>query len=240
VDDADTKQSTFLFDAKPFGEIERVVVSVPREDAAVAEMLGDVDRLVIGQAERNRGAAIAESLGIADTEKFQTGDGEQTVDELCEQRHFVLARDFVGGEQFAAAILRVRVSAAANLGDVVDGGADSRDEFLKLRTGFPAIGACVGRGANFIRMKFLEQLALAVERAHVRAEEFVGRADEKIGVERAHIDRAVRRVVNGVDEHERADSVGQLGYFSDGVDGADGVRGVTNGNEFRFAGDFFA
>lgn len=84
MDDADTKQSTFLFHAEPLGEIQRVVVAVPSEDAAVAEMPGDVDRLVIGQAERNRGAAIAESLGIADTEKFQTGDGEQTVDELRE------------------------------------------------------------------------------------------------------------------------------------------------------------
>ncbi len=89
-------------------------------------------------------------------------------------------------------------------------------------------------------MKFLEQLALAVERAHVRAEEFVGRADEKVGVERAHVDGAVGRVMNGVDEHERAGGVRELGDFGDGIDGADGVGGVTDGDEFCFARDFFA
>jgi hypothetical protein len=84
VDDADTKQSTFLFHAEPLGEIQRVVVAVPSEDAAVAEVLGDVDRLVIRQAERNRGAALAEALRVANTEKLQPGNGEQAVDELRE------------------------------------------------------------------------------------------------------------------------------------------------------------
>lgn len=151
------------------------------------------------------------------------------------------ACDFVGGEQRAAAIFRsCWIGAAADFGDVVDGGADSGDQFLKLRTGFPAIGACIGRGANFIRMKFLEQLALAVERAHVRTEKFVGRADQEISVERAHVDGAVRSIVNGVDKHERANGVSELRDFGDGIDGADGVGGVTDGDEFGFRCDFLA
>ena len=72
----------------------------------------------------------------------------------------------------------------------------------------------------------------------MRAEEFVGRADEKIGVERADIDGAVRRVVDGVDKHERASSVGELGDFGHGIDRAYGVGGVADGDEFCFAGDF--
>ena len=98
MDDADAEEAAFFFDAEAFGEVEGVVVAVPGEDAAVAEMLGDVDGLVVTETERNRGAAIAEALGIANTEKLKAGDGEQAVDELREQRHFVLARDFVGGE----------------------------------------------------------------------------------------------------------------------------------------------
>ena len=76
MDDADTKQAALVFHAEPFGEIERVIVAVPGEDAAVAKMFGDVDRLVIRETERNRGAAIAEALGIANAEKLQAGDGE--------------------------------------------------------------------------------------------------------------------------------------------------------------------
>src|ERR1700723_2046784 len=82
MDDADTKQAAFLFHAEPFGEIERVIVAVPGEDAAVAEMFGDIDGLVVQQAERNRGAAIAEAFRVANTEKFEAGYGEQAVDEL--------------------------------------------------------------------------------------------------------------------------------------------------------------
>ena len=37
VDQADAQEAAFLFDAETFGEIERVVVAVPGEDAAVAE-----------------------------------------------------------------------------------------------------------------------------------------------------------------------------------------------------------
>jgi hypothetical protein len=242
VDDADTEEAAFLFDAEAFGEIEGVVVAVPREDAAVAEMFGDVDWLVIAEAERNRGAAIAEALGIANTEKLKARDGEQAVDELREQRHFVVARDFVGGEERAAAIFRCGgwIGAAADFGDVVDGGVDTGDEFLNLRAGFPSIGCVVVGGTHFVRMKFLEQLALAVERAHMRAEKFVRRANEEVGVERADVDGAVWRIVNCVDEHERAGGVRELGDFGDGIDGANGVGGVTDGDEFCFARDFFA
>ena len=147
----------------------------------------------------------------------------------------MLSRDFVCSEQRGATIFRGGIGASAEFGDVIDGSADAGDEFLNLRAGFPAIGRMVVGGANFVRMKLLEQLALAVERAHVRAEEFVGRADEKIGVESAHIDGAVRRIVDGVDEHQRPDGVSELGYFGDGIDGADGVGRITDGDEFCFA-----
>jgi hypothetical protein len=65
--------------------------------------------------------------------------------------------------------------------------------------------------------------ALAVEDAHVGAEEFVGGTDEEIAVDGAHIDGSVWGVVNGVDATEGADLVGQPGDFADIVNRADGI-----------------
>ena len=41
-------------------------------------------------------------------------------------------------------------------------------------------------------------LALAIERAHVGTEEFVGRADEEIAIEGFDVDRTVGRVMDGI------------------------------------------
>ena len=135
----------------------------------------------------------------------------------------MLAGGAIGGEQGAATILRAGIAAAAEFGDVVDGSADSGDQLLDLRAGFPAVGERVGRGANLVGIEAQQVLALAVERAHVGAEKFVGRAGEKIAVEGADVDGTVGGVVDGVDEHEGAGGVGELGDFGDGIDGAYGV-----------------
>ena len=66
-------------------------------------------------------------------------------------------------------------------------------------------------------------LALAVERSHVRTEKFVGRADKKIAIEGAHVNRAVGRVMDGVDEHQGAGGMRELCDFGDGIDCAHGV-----------------
>ena len=74
-------------------------------------------------------------------------------------------------------------------------------------------------------------LALAVDAARVRAEEFVRRAREEIAVESADVNRSVRRVVNRVDERERAGVVSHAHDFFHGIDCAHGIRRVAHGDE---------
>ena len=48
----------------------------------------------------------------------------------------------------------------------------------------------------------------------------------------------MRRVVHRVDEHQGADGVGEFCNFRNRVDGADGVGGVANRNQFGLVGEF--
>ncbi len=99
------------------------------------------------------------------------------------------------------------------------------------RAPLPAIGNRIGVGTNLVGTDSLEVLALAEEHAHVRSEEFVRRACQKIAVERGHVDEAVRAVVDGVDVGERSGGVGQLHDDLDRINCADGVRGIANGDQ---------
>ena len=95
------------------------------------------------------------------------------------------------------------------IGDVVDAGGDAGDAFVVERAPLPAVGDGVGEGADFVGMQALQVLALAEEHSHVRAEEFVGGADEEIAIEGGDVDEAVRAVVDGVDVGERSSSVSE-------------------------------
>jgi hypothetical protein len=81
-------------------------------------------------------------------------------------------------------------------------------------------------------------LALSVERAHVGAEEFVGRAGQEITIEGADVDGSVRGVVDGVDERERPCFVCELSDFGYRIDRAYGVWGVAHGHQLGFCSDF--
>src|SRR5690348_14178592 len=128
----------------------------------------------------------------------------------------------------------------AEIGEVIDGGDDAGEAFVKLRAGFPAIGKSFGSGTDLVRTEAEELIALAEDAAHVRAEEFIRRAGKKIAIESANVNRAVRGVMHCVDEGERAGGVGKVNDFGDGIDGADGVGGIADGDEFRARSDFAA
>ena len=57
----------------------------------------------------------------------------------------------------------------------------------------------------------------------MRAAELVGRADQHVGADLAHVDRLVRRVVDGVNPRERAGVVRELADAPGVHDRADGV-----------------
>src|SRR5689334_11008909 len=99
MDQAHAKEAAAGFDAEAFGQIQRVVVAVPRENAAFAEEPGDFRGMVISQPHRNRRTALLKSLWIADAEKAQAGNGEQPFGEMRKKRHLMLASCAIGCEK---------------------------------------------------------------------------------------------------------------------------------------------
>ncbi len=82
-------------------------------------------------------------------------------------------------------------------------------------------------------MQPLQVLALAVENAHVRAEEFVSRAGQEIAVECTYVNRAVRSVVDGIDVTQRSGLPRQAHHFGDVVDGAHRIRRIADRDQPR-------
>src|ERR1700739_2000190 len=104
------------------------------------------------------------------------------------------------------------------------GGGGARQSLVNLRAGFPAVGKICRRGPNLVWPESQKKLPFPIDAAHVRTEKFVGRAGKEIAVERANVNRAVRRVMNGVDERERPGFMSEADDFGDRINGADGIR----------------
>src|ERR1700723_3275296 len=113
------------------------------------------------------------------------------------------------GCERAATIAYARIALPSNCSEIIDSRTDSRDQFMQLRSRFPTIRQRIRRGPHLIRLEPQQMLALAVQRSHMRAEEFIRRTREKIAIERANVNQSVRRVVNRIDEHQRAGGVRQ-------------------------------
>ena len=69
MNEADAEQSAVLLHAEAFGQIERVVISVPGEDAAITEKFGDGSRVVIADSNGYGRTAFGEAGGIRDAER---------------------------------------------------------------------------------------------------------------------------------------------------------------------------
>ena len=82
--------------------------------------------------------------------------------------------------------------------------------------------------------------ALAEEYSHVGTEEFVSGADQKVAIERSHIDQTVRPVVHGIDVGQRSDGVRQTNHLFHRIDGSHRVRGVADRDEFGFGAELRA
>ena len=68
----------------------------------------------------------------------------------------------------------------------------------------------------------------------MRAEEFIGRGNQKITTDVLYIHHTVRRILHSINEDQRASGLTHLSDFFDRVDRAEGVRGIPNCNQFRF------
>ncbi len=107
---------------------------------------------------------------------------------------------------------------------VLGGGAHAGQRLEGQRAELPAVRGLVGRRVELVRVELLEDLRTRAEHRHVRAEPLVGAAADHVGAERGEVVPAVRRGVDGVDVHARADRVGGGDDPGQVRDGADRVR----------------
>src|SRR5207245_4469847 len=150
--------------------------TVPREYAALPQKRGSIRRRSLRKPERNGRAMVLESLGIGNSEKAQAGNRNQTFDQSRHKSAFVCHGRTIRGKQRRSAVLRRRIAAPPQLGEVFDRGMNPRDQFLHLRSGFPTLWNCIRRRTHFVRLEALQVLSLSVKRPHVRSEKFIGRA----------------------------------------------------------------
>src|SRR5258708_28106368 len=134
---ADAQEAALPFHSEALAQVQRVVISVPGENATVAEKFRDLRWIVAPNSNRNGRAALVKALGIADTEEAQLRNPQQALDQSSEQCRFVLPRRAIGRQQRAAAILCARLLPPSQFRKVIDRRANPRDQLLHLRPSFP-------------------------------------------------------------------------------------------------------
>ena len=121
-----------------FGEVEGVVVTVPGEDAAVAEFGGEFERRVVVDSDGERCAALVETRRIGDAVDFEAGNCFEACDRAIEKTALVLVNRFVGGFDRGAAV----GLEAACIGSIVPTLRKAPFDFAQGRTSvyFPSHG----------------------------------------------------------------------------------------------------
>ena len=136
------------------------------------------------------------------------GDPLQTIDQATHQGPFVAA-DAIHGQfqrQTQHAV------SATDRRQVVEGAEQTGEALVVLCSGLPTARHLVSRRSDLVGTQSLEQRAPSVENPLVRTEELVARTDEKVAIDGANIDRAVRAVVNRINPQPGAGGVGRARY----------------------------
>src|SRR5260370_29559776 len=97
VNEPDAEHAAFLFDSKAFREIHGVKISVPGEEAAVAQKLCNLSRVVVANAQRQCRTAFRKPLRIGDAVDFQSWNGLQSSYQLVQERPLVGHGRSLGG-----------------------------------------------------------------------------------------------------------------------------------------------
>ena len=95
----DAQKSTIFFDIEALGEVQRVVVSIPGKETALAKPSGEFERCVTLDPHGDRRTSLIEALRIADAIKLQTGNRQQSPNEAFHQSVLMFLNGIVCGEQ---------------------------------------------------------------------------------------------------------------------------------------------
>ena len=99
VDQTDANQPARVVEPQPAHELERVVVAVPRADAARPELLGDGARMLPLQAEGEGRHSLAAAGGIGDAVEAEAGHVGQAVEDRTDEAALVAVDRRHGGAQ---------------------------------------------------------------------------------------------------------------------------------------------
>ena len=128
---------------------------------------------------------------------------------------------------------RSRVNAPPEILEIADRGVHPRDVLVDLCAGLELVGRHVRNELLAKRRQAVDRLAPAPRESHVRREDLVAGADEKVAVDRLDVDRAVRAEVHGVEKELRADAVRAPRDVGDVDETARRVRRDRAGDEPR-------
>src|SRR5882762_11723234 len=81
VEEPDAQKPPVLFDVQLFGEVQRVIVAIPREEAACTQLGRQFEWRVSLNAHRDGWTAVIKTLRIADTVELQSRKFSQAVDQ---------------------------------------------------------------------------------------------------------------------------------------------------------------
>ena len=113
---------------------------------------------------------------------------------------------------------------AADRVQVADRRVESREQLIRLRAGLEAAPERTGgRRACLVGPPALDHLGAPVGQAEMRAAELVWRAEQDVSADAAHVDRLVRRIVDGVNPGQRAGLAGEPAHPPGIHDRADGI-----------------
>ena len=187
--------------------------------------------MAIAQAEGKRRAALIEPPLIGDAQNLHAADALQSLNQPGQKHALIGHGRSVSRKQRIAAIACSWIAATPQFREVVDRGTNSRDQLLHLRSGFPALRRNIRGRPHLVGLQPLEMLALSIKRSHMRPKKLVRRANQEIAIQGLHVDRTVRRVMHGIDEHHRARGMDQFRNLRHRIDRAHHVRRIANSNE---------
>ena len=164
-------------------EFPGVVVAVPDRDLVLVEVLRDGGGVMARDGEHQRRRAVG---GVA-VERHVIHRAE-ALERAAQQRLLVLHDGL-----------------EIELEHVLGGGADAGQRLERERAELPAVRRLVGRRVELVRVELLEDLRAGAEHRDVRPEPLVRAAADDVGAELGEVEAPVRRGVDGVDVHARAD-----------------------------------
>src|SRR5579859_439182 len=176
----DAQRPTALLQSQLLHEIQRVVVAVPREDAALAQALGQLTWSVAINRHGNGWHAARQINVTRETMDMDAGKRPQSREQTPRQVALVRLKRREGDVQIQPPPRHAGEEmpifghmCASQAGKVAEGAKQPRQAFMILCARLPFLRRLVRRGPHLIRAQVLQQRQAAIENAQMGTEELI-------------------------------------------------------------------